>query len=359
MGIGVIAVVAVFTSSHFFAEKVGITLPGLNGKLVEIVAAIVFFIIAFAVIHVIIFEKRSIHNIIKCDDEIFETIDQCKKNGSKDKHYFIRQIKLINLFYGEGGQVDELVKNKEVDRLYARADFLLTQITLFDHLTTCYYSLVISVMASFVCQMIESKSETIANGGVIILVISFVWIILLKYSERGQAGSYRYCIDEYERKLLLEKIYNLEKGLTCTCEEKQVLCALTSDDQVQDKNPTGKDYSYHHSTIQIKIEQLTEKTKHSITEKEQLAVNIEQSTTENKQSTTENEQSAATVEQSTTENKQLTTENEQSAATVEQSTTENEQSTTENEQSAANIEQSTTENEQSIAEKGQSTTENE
>ena len=128
------------------------------------VAMIVYFVICG-----IFTMKRGIRNIKKCDDELFKKIDQYKKCWGEDKHYYIKQIQIINLYYEKGGKVDELVKNKEIERLYARADFLLIQNSLFDNLITCFYSLVISVIASFVCQMMECES----------VLLMFVWMVTI------------------------------------------------------------------------------------------------------------------------------------------------------------------------------------
>lgn len=115
------------------------------------------------------------------------------------------------------------MKNKEIERLYARADFLLIQNSLFDNLITCFYSLVISVIASFVCQMMECESVWLMFVWMVTILLSFFGIILSRYVEKGQAGSYRYYIDEYERELLLQKINDLEKKLTITDDDEQIL----------------------------------------------------------------------------------------------------------------------------------------
>ena len=54
------------------------------------------------------------------------------------------------------------------------------------------------------------------------IVLLFFGIILLRYVDKGQAGSYRYYVDEYERALLLKKITGLEKELTITDEDEQI-----------------------------------------------------------------------------------------------------------------------------------------
>ena len=215
----VATVVFVYNVSHLSVGTVEIIRTILNLIFLLIaVAMIVYFVICG-----ILIMKRGIHNIKKCDDEIFRKIDQYKKCWGEDKHYYIKQIQIINLYYEEGGKVDELVKNKEIERLYARAVFLLIQNSLFDNLTTCFCSLVISVIASFVCQMMECESVLLMFIWMVVILLSFFGIILSRYVEKGQAGSYRYYIDEYERGLLLQKITDLEKKLTITGDDEQIL----------------------------------------------------------------------------------------------------------------------------------------
>lgn len=215
----VVAVLLEYNDKRFSLEMVKVIRKILNSIILLIaVSLIVYFVICG-----ILTMKRGIHNIKKCDDELFEKIDQYKKCWGEDKHYYIKQIQIINLYYEEGGKVDELVKNKEIERLYARADFLLIQNSLFDNLITCFYSLVISVIASFVCQMMECESVWLMFVWMVTILLSFFVIILSRYVEKGQAGSYRYYIDEYERGLLLQKIKDLEKELTITGDDEQIL----------------------------------------------------------------------------------------------------------------------------------------
>ena len=194
-----------------------------ESRVLFVLALIAVAMIVYFAICGIFTMKRGIRNIKKCDDELFKKIDQYKKCWGEDKHYYIKQIQIINLYYEKGGKVDELVKNKEIERLYARADFLLIQNSLFDNLITCFYSLVISVIASFVCQMMECESVLLMFVWMVTILISFFGIILSRYAEKGQAGSYRYYIDEYERDLLLQKITDLEKELTITGDDEQIL----------------------------------------------------------------------------------------------------------------------------------------
>ena len=79
------------------------------------------------------------------------------------------------------------------------------------------------VFASFVCQMMECESVLLMFVWMVTILLSFFGIILSRYAEKGQAGSYRYYIDEYERDLLLQKITDLEKELTITGDDEQIL----------------------------------------------------------------------------------------------------------------------------------------
>ena len=128
-------IVLKYNVTHLSVETVEI----IKTLLISIFLLIVIAMIVYLVMAGIFIMKRGIHNIKKCDDELFRKIDQYKKCWGEDKHYYIKQIQIINLYYKEDGKVDELVKNKEIEKLYARADFLLIQKSLFDNLITCFY----------------------------------------------------------------------------------------------------------------------------------------------------------------------------------------------------------------------------
>lgn len=104
----------------------------------------------FLVISAFFVIKRGTHNIRECDDELFKKIDQYRKCWGESKYHYIKQIQIINLYYKENGKVDELVKKREVDRLYKRADFLSIQNSLFDYMVNSLNSLIISIVASYV-----------------------------------------------------------------------------------------------------------------------------------------------------------------------------------------------------------------
>lgn len=179
--------------------------------------------LAWLAIGVISTMKRGIHNIRNCDDELFSKIDQYKKCWGEDRYYYIKQIQIINLYYAKGGNVDQLVRENKIERLYARADFLMNQNALYDNMVTYFYSLVISIIASFICKAMEGESVLLMFIWGMAIMVSFLGIFLLRYAEKGQAGSYRHYIDEYERKLLLKKIGAWEKKLIVTVDDEQIL----------------------------------------------------------------------------------------------------------------------------------------
>lgn len=177
----------------------------------------------FIIAYMLLVMKRGFHNIKKCDDELFDIIDAYRKYWSEDKYGYIKQIQIINLYYKDGGKVDELVKNGELKKLYARADFLNVQISLYDNYITCFYSLIISVIASFIFQFMNGTSALLMIVMIIVLLFSFFFIFSLKYYEKGQAGSYRHYICEYEKKLLLQKIQNAQQDIKITEDDEITL----------------------------------------------------------------------------------------------------------------------------------------
>ncbi len=108
-----------------------------------------------------------------------------KNVGGKINNYYIKQIEIINLLTMKRMEkLMNLVKNKEIERLYARADFLFIQNSLFDNLTTCFYSLVISVIASFVCQMMECKRVWLMFVWMVTILLCFLWNYFVKICQK-------------------------------------------------------------------------------------------------------------------------------------------------------------------------------
>lgn len=101
---------------------------------------------------------------MECDDELFSLIDQSKKCYIKNENFYRRQIKIINFYYQKDGKVDELVSNKQIERLFAREDFLLKQKNLYNDFATYFYSLTISMIASAIYQILQNKKRWSSNN---------------------------------------------------------------------------------------------------------------------------------------------------------------------------------------------------
>ena len=176
---------------------------------------VIFIVLALAlviIINTISVIKKGTQNIKRCGDPLFESIDRYKRGSSESSTSYIKQIKIINLYYKEGGKVDELINKGEIDRLFARVDFLNIQNNLYDDLNSSFHSFAISIIASI---LIEAINDNIIITIIMLIVIAciFMMVIFSRYIDRGQVGTYRYMIDEYERKLLVEKITNFEKSI--------------------------------------------------------------------------------------------------------------------------------------------------
>ncbi len=179
--------------------------------------------IGYFIVELLSLAKKGIHNVRKCDDVLFDEIDQYKYCWGEDDLYYVRQIQIIDLYYKAGGKIDELIKKREIKRLYARVDYLNTQKCYFDHLTTCLYSLIISVLSSFLCLELQNKENELSGFWIIAIIVLFYIIIVIRYAERGQAGSYRHYIDEYESKLLDQKLSDLLQDDKLSDEDEKML----------------------------------------------------------------------------------------------------------------------------------------
>lgn len=164
--------------------------------------------------------KRGFHNLRKCDDSLFENIDFYKVLSRED---YLTKIGIINFYYKPDGAIDELVKNNDIYRLYVRKDFLTVRKNLFNDLTTYFYSLIISIIASIFCEVANMNDAWQAAINICVVAIMFFIVITFKYVKRGQDGSYAYQVEEFELRLLDEKIKTLEDGIVVTEDETKII----------------------------------------------------------------------------------------------------------------------------------------
>lgn len=181
------------------------------------------------VIKWIIILKKGIHNVRQCDDEFWKQIDAYKRRWNASNEYYNKIIRVLKFYYQKGGKVDELVKNKELDRLYLRFEFLNAQ-TMFDNdINGAELSLIISLVASFLYSIVDQNNANYLMTVIasIILPLFLVGIIFLFvisfYSQRGKNGSYDYMINQFEIELLSKKIKKLQKKLYVSLDNEDAL----------------------------------------------------------------------------------------------------------------------------------------
>lgn len=185
-----------------------------------VIAVSLLIIPVAAIVRAIVLVKHGFHNLRKCDDELFDNIDCYSVIARED---YLSKIGVINYYYQENGEIDKLIGNQEIDRLYARKDFLSVRYNLFGELTTYFYSLVISIIASFFYDLVDLQDAWQVAINIGIIVIAFFVVILFKYVKRGQDGSFAYQIEEFELRLLDEKIKTLEDKLVISADEEKII----------------------------------------------------------------------------------------------------------------------------------------
>lgn len=167
--------------------------------------------------------KNGIHNLRECDDELFEKIDCFDYVWEDNNTTYMNKIRIINLYYKDSGKVDELVQNKEIDRLYARKSFLSVRINSTQDLIMCFYSLVLSVIASAIFQLSQYENPFTVLFNLIAIFMVFFVLVFIRYYKRGNNGSYAFQVEEYELKLLSEKIAKLENTLQADEQDEMIL----------------------------------------------------------------------------------------------------------------------------------------
>ncbi|MBQ9935384.1 MAG: hypothetical protein IJO70_06015 [Lachnospiraceae bacterium] len=183
-------------------------------KYVVIIIVIIsyFMMILSGLIYSIYIGKRSIHNIQKCDDKLFDDLSMVYGIADDDSSYD-KAYKIIDNYYKEAGVVDSLIKAKQFNRLFVRYDFLDKNIHFDDELGQYLYSIFISLFATQLGNVVE-EANTIGDFwgflSFMVVISAFVLMIIFvfyqKYSKRGKNGSFSYILMEYEMGLIKEKL---------------------------------------------------------------------------------------------------------------------------------------------------------
>lgn len=194
-------------------------------KFVLAIMTIIFLVVHIMPVIVILIKaiRRGFHNIREGDDILFDEIDKYIHRWGDCNENYLRQVHIIKWYYRKGGPVDQLVKEQKIERLFRRLDFLQTRRNSFPDTVNLLYSLVISVIAAFVVSCLEESNTNIGAAKMIVIGCILFGFLLLKYSQRGQLGSYTQLVDSYEIDLLKNKIKKLEFGIKVLEEDERIL----------------------------------------------------------------------------------------------------------------------------------------
>ena len=177
--------------------------------LLVIIEEIILFV--FAGVKIV---KKGYHNIKYCDDELFAEIDKYTYCYKESNLYYINLIRIINLYYREGGPIDKLEKDNQIEKLLLRNDFLHKQKNLYEDVINLFNSFAISIIVALLGGKLTDDSGRLVKLVAMIFIIgSFFVIVFAKYVYRGQGGICLNQVYEYEISKLEEKISKLENRL--------------------------------------------------------------------------------------------------------------------------------------------------
>lgn len=186
--------------------------------------------------------KKGYHNIKYCDDELFNNIDKYTYCYKENNLYYINIIRIINLYYRDGGPIDNLVKDNQIEKLLLRNDFLHKQKNLFDEIMNLFSSFAISIIVALLGGKVMDDNSLITVVSVGVMVCSFFVIFYAKYVYRGQGGTCLNQIYEYEISKLEEKILKLQNTLEISNENAKYIYTqhIALKELIQTKNKNRK-----------------------------------------------------------------------------------------------------------------------
>lgn len=192
---------------QFFNIK-EIALLAITLCLLVIIEEIILFV--FAGVKIV---KKGYHNVNYCADELFAEIDKYTYCYKESNLYYINLIRIINLYYREGGPIDKLEKENQIEKLLLRNDFLHKQKNLFEDVINLFNSFAISIIVALLGGELTDDSGLVKLVAMIFIIGSFFVIVFAKYVYRGQGGICLNQVYEYEISKLEEKISKLENKL--------------------------------------------------------------------------------------------------------------------------------------------------
>ena len=211
-------IAVVCTIILYLNKKQRINIQFLNIKEIALLAITLCLLVIIEEISLFVFAgvkivKKGYHNVNYCDDELFAEIDKYTYCYKESNLYYTNLIRIINLYYREGGPIDKLEKENQIEKLLLRNDFLHKQKNLFEDVINLFNSFTISIIVAVLGEELTDGSGLVKLVAMIFIIGSFFVIVFAKYVYRGQGGICLNQVYEYEISKLEEKISKLENKL--------------------------------------------------------------------------------------------------------------------------------------------------
>jgi len=172
----------------------------------------VVLLIIFMILHI----NSGINCVIKYDDAPFSRIDNAENciNSQEDYSYVVN---IINDIYKEGGEVEQLINDGEVGRLFKRQDFLYKKMGFNEDIENIMWAIIVSTGVSYIFTTLNSVQNQFDQTVCLLLMLGF-WVVLClslfvnKYNDKYNPNSYKLIALKYESDQLHNKIMSLSKG---------------------------------------------------------------------------------------------------------------------------------------------------
>ena len=255
-------IAVVCTIILYLNKKQRINIQFLNIKEIALLAITLCLLVIIEEIILFVFAgvkivKKGYHNVNYCDDELFAEIDKYTYCYKESNLYYINLIRIINLYYREGGPIDKLEKENQLEKLLLRNDFLHKQKNLFEDVINLFNSFAISIIVALLGEELTDGSGLVKLVAMIFIIGSFFVIVFAKYVYRGQGGICLNQVYEYEISKLEEKISKLENKLIISNDnEKYIYTQYVALKELVSKKNKDRKYKKNKAILEDKAENI-------------------------------------------------------------------------------------------------------
>ncbi|MBR6527646.1 MAG: hypothetical protein IKT45_06845 [Lachnospiraceae bacterium] len=161
--------------STSFEEVIGAVLLDRNLRVMSIGIIVgLMFMISF-LRFLFLFVYRTLNRIKYSGDATFANIDECYRCVGNGQLYYDRGIQTINLYYTDGGDISQLVKKREGEKLINRKEYLEVQLKFLDEYLQNIFGIGQSAIAALLLEISNNKSNYVWT----ILMLFFVILLIV------------------------------------------------------------------------------------------------------------------------------------------------------------------------------------